>query len=333
MKPEEFEKEIREGDIGPLYYVYGDEPYLVERGVKRLLARAVSPDFSEFNLTVFYGGEAKGEEIAEVVQTLPMFAERRVVLVKKSGALTAAALDLLSGYVQDPVPSTCLIFQGEKIDQRKKFFVDLKKNGTLVEYKRLYENQLGPFIREEAAAHGKRMELAATEMLSYFVGSNLQDLASQVEKVAMYVGEREIIRVDDVKAVACDTKVDSVFDLANALGEKNLGRALRTLQTLLRDGEAPLMVLAMVTRHYRQLWRVRELVGRKVPSQEISKAAGIHPYFIRGIIEQSGGYSLSAFRMIFEKFYATDLALKTSGGKPVDLLERLVMEICTTGKK
>ena len=333
MKPEEFEKEIREGDIGPLYYVYGDEPYLVERGVKRLLARAVSPDFSEFNLTVFYGGEAKGEEIAEVVQTLPMFAERRVVLVKKSGALTAAALDLLSGYVQDPVPSTCLIFQGEKIDQRKKFFVDLKKNGTLVEYKRPYENQLGPFIREEAAAHGKRMELAATEMLSYFVGSNLQDLASQVEKVAMYVGAREIIRVDDVKAVACDTKVDSVFDLANALGEKNLGRALRTLQTLLRDGEAPLMVLAMVTRHYRQLWRVRELVGRKVPSQEISKAAGIHPYFIRGIIEQSGGYSLSAFRMIFEKFYATDLALKTSGGKPVDLLERLVMEICTTGKK
>lgn len=332
MKPEEFEKEIREGDIGPLYYVYGDEPYLVERGVKRLLARAVSPDFSEFNLTVFYGGEAKGEEIAEVAQTLPMFAERRVVLVKKSGALTAAALDLLSGYVQDPVPSTCLIFQGEKIDQRKKFFVDLKKNGTLVEYKRPYENQLGPFIREEAAAHGKRMELAATEMLSYFVGSNLQDLASQVEKVAMYVGARETIKVDDIKAVACDTKVDSVFDLANALGEKNLGRALRTLQTLLRDGEAPLMVLAMVTRHYRQLWRVRELVGRKVPSQEISKAAGIHPYFIRGIIEQSGGYSLSAFRIIFEKFYATDLALKTSGGKAVDLLERLVMEICTTGK-
>ena len=333
MKPEEFESEIREGDIGPLYYVYGDEPYLVERGVKRLLARAVSPDFREFNLTVFYGGEAKGEEIAEVAQTLPMFAERRVVLVKKSGALTAAALDLLSGYVQDPVPSTCLIFQGEKIDQRKKFFVDLKKNGTLVEYKRPYENQLGPFIREEAATHGKRMEPAATEILAYFVGNNLQDLASQVEKVAMYVGEREIIRVDDVKAVACDTKVDSVFDLANALGEKNLGRALRSLQTLLRDGEAPLMVLAMVTRHFRQLWRVRELVVRKVPSQEISKAAGIHPYFIRGIIEQSSGYSHSAFRMIFERFYATDLALKTSGGKAVDLLERLVMEICITGKK
>lgn len=333
MKPDEFERDIREGDIGPLYYVYGDEPYLVERGVKRLLERAVSPDFREFNLTVFYGGEAKGDEIIEAAQTLPMFAERRVVLVRKSGALSAAALEMLAGYVQDPVPSTCLVFQGEKIDQRKKFFVELKKNGSLVEYKRPYENQLGPFIREEAAAHGKRLEPAAIELLAYFVGNNLQDLATQVEKIALYVGSREHVRVDDVKAVASDTKVDSVFDLANALGEKNLDKALRTLQTILRDGEAPLMVLAMMTRHFRQLWRVRELVDRKVPSQEISKAAGIHPYFIRGVMAQAGGYAPSAFRTIFERFFATDLALKTSGGKAVDLLERLVMDICTTGKK
>src|SRR5512141_226880 len=125
MKPEEFEKEIRGGDVGPLYYIYGEEPYLVERGVKLLLAKAVSPEFREFNLNVYYGAEAKGAEIVEVAQTLPMFAERRVVVVRKSGALSAAALEILAGYVQDPSPSTCLIFQGEKIDQRKKFFLDV----------------------------------------------------------------------------------------------------------------------------------------------------------------------------------------------------------------
>lgn len=332
MKPEEFEKKVREGDIGPLYYIYGEEPYLVERGVKRLLARAVSPDFREFNLTVFYGGETKGEEIVAAALTLPMFAERRVVLVKKSGALAPAALETLSGYVQDPSPSTCLIFQGEKIDQRKKFFLDLKKGDRLVEYKRPYENQLGLFIRDEAATHGKRVEPAAAEMLAYLVGNNLQELAAQLEKVAMYVGERETVRVADIREAVSDTKVDSVFDLANALGEKNLGRALRSLRTILRDGEAPLMVLAMVTRHFRQLWRVKELVSRKVPSQEIAKAAGIHPYFVRGIMEQAGGYTLAEFRVIFERFFTTDLALKTSGGKPVDLLERLVLDLCNSGK-
>ena len=300
----------------------------MERGVKRLVAKAVSPEFREFNFTVFYGGEAKGEAIAETAQTLPMFAERRVVLVKRSAALPAAALDILSEYIREPSPSTCLIFQGEKIDQRKKFFTELKKHGNLIEYKRPYENQLGSFIREEAAGYGKRLEPAAAEMLGCLVGNNLQELVAQIEKVALYVGDRQTVKVEDVKAVACDTRVDSVFDLANYLGEQDLGKSLRSLQTLIRDGEAPLMVLAMVTRHFRQLWRVREQMERGIPAAEIGKAAGIHPYFARSVIAQAGGYQLTDFRGIFEEFYTTDLALKTSGGKALDLLERLIMNLC-----
>lgn len=329
MKPEEFEKEVREGDVGPLYYIYGDEQYLVERGVKLLLAKAVSAEFREFNLNVYYGAEAKGEEIVESAQTLPMFAEKRVVLVKKSAALSASALETLSGYVQDPAPSTCLIFQGEKVDQRKKFFLDLKKNGRLVEYKRLYENQLGVFIRNETAVYGKRLDPSAVEMLVHLVGNNLQELATQIEKVATFVGENGTIKVDDVRRVASDTKVDTVFDLANALGEKNLGKALRKLHTILRDGEAPLMLLAMLTRHFRQLRLVRELLERKMPSPEISKTTGINPYFINGVIEQAKNYRLSDFKPVFEMLYNTDLALKTSGGRAFDLMERLTMDICS----
>jgi DNA polymerase-3 subunit delta len=329
MKPDEFEKELREGGVAPLYYLYGDEQYLVERGVKLLLEKAVSPEFREFNLNVYYGSEAKGAEIVESAQTLPMFAEKRVVLVKKSAALPASALEILSGYVQDPSPSTCLIFQGEKIDQRKKFFLDLKKNGNLVEYKRLYENQLGAFIRNETAVYGKRIEPPAVEMLVHLVGNNLQELATQIEKVATFVGENGAIKVDDVRRVASDTKVDTVFDLANALGEKNTGKALRKLHTILRDGEAPLMLLAMLTRHFRQLRLVRELLEKKMSSPEISKATGINPYFINGVIEQAKNYRLTDFKPVFEKLYSTDLALKTSGGRGYDLMERLTMDICS----
>jgi DNA polymerase-3 subunit delta len=309
--------------------LYGDEQYLVERGVKLLLEKAVSPEFREFNLNVYYGSEAKGAEIVESAQTLPMFAEKRVVLVKKSAALPASALEILSGYVQDPSPSTCLIFQGEKIDQRKKFFLDLKKNGNLVEYKRLYENQLGAFIRNETAVYGKRIEPPAVEMLVHLVGNNLQELATQIEKVATFVGENGAIKVDDVRRVASDTKVDTVFDLANALGEKNTGKALRKLHTILRDGEAPLMLLAMLTRHFRQLRLVRELLEKKMSSPEISKATGINPYFINGVIEQAKNYRLTDFKPVFEKLYSTDLALKTSGGRGYDLMERLTMDICS----
>ena len=330
MKPDEFVKALEKGEIAPLYYLYGDEPFLVERGVKRLMDLVVDPGFRDFNLTILYGNECKGPEIVENAQTLPMFAERRVVLVKRAHELPASAQELLASYAQDPSPSTCLILQGEKIDQRKKFAVELKKQGILVEFKRPYENQLGPFLREEAASHGKRVEPAAAELLVYLVGTNLQELSMQLDKVATYVGGRAAITLADIKAVVSDTRVDSVFELANSLGEKALGNALRNLHTLLRDGEEPIRLLGMISRHFRQLWRVRELAARKTPQQDIGKLAGINPYFLKGVMDQARNFSVGELRSIFELLLETDLALKSSGGKPSLLMERLVFQVCAT---
>jgi DNA polymerase-3 subunit delta len=331
MKPDEFTKTIQKGEIAPLYYFHGDEHYLIERAVRRLLDLTVSPVSRDFNLNIFYGKECKGEEIVTASQTLPMFAERRVVLVKRSGELSATALEILTEYISDPSPSTCLIFEGDKIDQRKRFFVEMKMRGNLVEFKRPYENQLGPFIREEAAGFGKKMESAALEMLVYLAGNNLQEIATEVEKVATYIGARNTITVADIREIVSDTKVDSIFELTDSIGRRDLGKALRNLNTILRDGEAPLMVLAMLTRHFRQLWQVKELCEKKLTPQEIGKTARINPYFIKGIMEQARNYRITEFKEIFERLFATDLALKTSGGKSVSLMVCLVMDICGKG--
>ncbi|GFE58180.1 DNA polymerase III subunit delta [Geobacter sp. AOG1] len=328
MKPDEFSRALDKGEIAPLYYLYGDEPFLVERAVKHLLALVVDPGFRDFNLTVLYGNECKGGEVVENAQTLPMFAERRVVLVKRAQDLPAVAQEILAGYVQNPSPSTCLILQGEKIDQRKKLSVELKKHGALVEFKRPYENQLSPFVREEAAQHGKRVEPAAAEFLVYLTGANLQELSMQLDKVATYVGDRPTISLADVKGVVSDTRVDSVFELTDALGEKNLERALRNLNTILRDGEEPIRLLGMISRHFRQLWKVLELVNRNTPQQEISRVAGINPYFLKGILAQARNFSGKELREIFGLLLETDLALKSSGGKPALLMERLVLQVC-----
>ncbi len=331
MKSEEFIRSIEKGDIRPLYFLYGDESYLIGKSVKKLLSRLISEDLRDFNLNVYYGNECSGDEIVAVAQTLPMFAEWRVVLVKNSDKLSAVALETLSDYVRDPSPTTCLLFLGEKIDQRKKFFSEFKKRGELVEFKRLYENQLLPFIRSEAAEQGKKFQPAAAEMLICFSDNNLQELVSQIEKIALYAGKRDIIELDDVKAVVSDTKVDSVFELANSIGEKNLDKALRNIHNLMYDGEAPLLILAMLTRHFRQLWKIRELIEKKVPTTEIGKAVGVHPYFLQGVLRQSKNFRVTELRRIFEKFFALDLALKSGRWNPALVLERLVLEICGMG--
>jgi len=329
MKFEEFEMSVTRGEIAPLYYFYGDEPYLMDRAAKRLVDAVVSADFRDFNLDVFYGAECKGDEIAAAAQTLPLFAERRMVLVKRGGDLSAQALETLSLCVSDPSPTTCLAIVGEKVDNRKRFFQELKKTGVLVECKRPYENQLGGFIRGEAHQLGKRIEPTAAEMLVYLVGNNLAELASQLEKVAIFVGQRDTITLADVRAVVSDTKVESVFDLANALGERDVAKALRSLATILRDGEAPLMLLAMIARHFRQLWRVRELLQKRVPQADIAKATGINPYFLKAVMVQARNFTVGELVALFEQLFAADCALKGGSRKPALTMERLVMGICS----
>lgn len=328
MKPEEFRRAVEKGDIGPLYYLCGDEPFLVEKGVKELSARMVAADFRDFNLNVFYGRECRGAEVVDAAQTLPMFSDRRMVLVKDAERLSAEALDIIGRYLANPCPSTCLLFQGEKPDQRKKFFVEFKKKGVLVEFKRPYENQLPAFIRDEAGRNNKKVEPAAMELLVGLIGNNLQELASQIEKIATYAAGRSSITLDDVRAVASDSRADSIFDLTNALGGKDLASALKSLDTLLGDGEAPLFILHMITRHFRQIWMVRELLDRRTPAAEIGKSLRINPYFLEGTISQAKRFSGSVLKGIFDRFFETDLALKSSGGKPDILMERLVMGIC-----
>jgi DNA polymerase III subunit delta len=327
MKPEEFNRSIEKGELAPLYLLCGDEPYLVERAVKKLLERAVDPSFRDFNLNVFYGNECKGDEAFSAAQTLPMFADRRVVLIKKGGDLSAGAQEILLSYLQDPSPSTSLVLQAEKVDGRKKFFAEFKKRGEVVEFKRPYENQLGPYVRDEVRAAGKKIDPAAAELLGYLVGNNLQELVSQIEKLCIYCGKKEQIGVDDVKAIVSDTKVESVFEFTDALGSKDLPKALRLLTILLQDGEAPLKVLGAVARHYRQLWQVRELLDKKVPSGELAKAAGINPYFLKKVTDHARNYQVGELKQVFERMLELDVAFK-SGGREDALFERFVMQAC-----
>jgi len=329
MTAQEFETAVTRGTLPLVSYLYGDEAFLVERGARQLLERAIDPSLKDFNYNVFYGNEVKGVEILDAAQTLPMFAERRAVLVKRADALKADVLENLLPYVRNPAATTCLVFTGAKIDQRKKFFQELKKQGCLVEYKRLYDNKLGGFIQGEATAQGKAIDPAAGGLLSILIGNNLQELSSQVEKLAVYCGDRPRITVDDVRTIASSSKAFTAFELARFLGMRDLQNALRSLGALFRDGEdAPLMIGAL-TRHFRQLWRIRELLDRKVPQADIGRELNIHTFFLGEMVQQARNFPRGELAGLFEELYRCDVASKTGGGQPYTLMHGLVAGICT----
>jgi DNA polymerase-3 subunit delta len=330
MTPQEFDTLLKKGTVPTVCFLYGEEQFLVERAVHSLLERAIDPSLKDFNFNLFFGNESKGVDIIDAAQTLPMFSERRAVLVKRAEQLKAEALEVMLPYIKNPSPGTCLLFTGTKVDQRKKFFLEFKKYGELVEYKRFYDNKLSGFIQSESVAQGKPIDNAAAELLSALIGNNLQELSSQIEKLVVYAGNKQRITVDDVRTMASSSKAFTAFELAKYLGLRDLSNSIRSLDALFLNGEEAPMMIGALTRHFRQLWRVRELLDKKMPQSDISRELSINSFFLGEIITQARNFSRRELKHVFDELYRCDVSSKT-GGLPYTLLHGLTMGICTGG--
>ena len=321
-------KAIKSGKIPPLLLLFGEENFFVEAAVRLVCDAAVSAENRDFNLSIFHGRGLQTRELLEEARTFPVFSPRRLILLKNVEEVPTDQLEDLIPYLDDPVPETVLLVTGGKLDARRKFFKRFKEAGAAIEFKRIYDNQLPSIIKDLAGKRDVTLTADALQLFCKRVGTNLSEANGELEKLISYAGEGSLIEEDDVAAVVSDSRIESVFDLTDALGEGHRAEALRLLGRLLEDGQAPLMVLAMLSRHFRQLWKARELVARDASQKEISSRVGISPYFLKGLIRQSTYYGSAEYRLFFEKFLETDLALKSSGGDPRILLEGLILTIC-----
>jgi DNA polymerase-3 subunit delta len=328
MTEQEFEKQLKTGSFLPVYFFYGEEPFLVERAGRRVMEQAVDQSMKDFNLNIYYGADCKGTEILDTSQTLPMFSERRVVVVRQADKLPAATQEGLLPYLANPCPETCLLFLAAKPDLRRKFFLELKKHPGTLEFKKLYDNRLGPFIAGEAQAHAKKIDAAGAEMLGFMVGNNLQELVSQIEKAALYSGDRQVIGVEDIKAIVSQSKTFTAFELARFMGEKNLPKALATLQSMLQNGEEAVMILGALASHFRRIWRIRELLDHKMTSADIGKQLKINAYFLGEQVAQAKKYPVPELQTLFERLYRGDVGVKT-GASPATVLQGLVYDACS----
>lgn len=322
---------LREGEPGPLYFLYGKERYLLDRAVDLLRARVLDARTRDFNYELFYGKEAGASRIAQAARTLPMMAKRRLILVRDADEMKADELGGLIPYVSDPAPETCLVFVAEKADQRLKFFSAFKKHGELVKLDPLYERQLPDFVRGEARARGVTIAPDAVTLIVAEIGAELGQLADAVERLAIYAGERKQITAEDVDKVVATTRQRSVFELANAVGAGDRAAALAMLSSMLGARESGVRIVAMLARHLRQLWITSELLQRTRDKFEIASALGIPPFFADDIIRQARTLDATKAKRMHAALFTADKNLKSSRLDDARLLETLVLELTSTG--
>lgn len=327
MTPVELHKAITAKKLPSLIYLYGEEAFLLDETLNRLITAVVDESARDFNLMVVSGKDVDPTGLMDTARTFPVFAAQRMIVVKQAQQLTAAQLEILSHYIAEPVAECCLVFCADKIDKRKKFFQTFKKKGELVEFKPLYANKIPAFVRDRVRQMDKQFSEDGLELFCKRVGTNLSEIVTELNKVCSYCGDVRLIDAPDVAAVVSDARIDSVFDLTDAIGEKDLSRTLVLLERLQEEGEAPLKILAMITRHFRQLWKTRSLLEQHASQQDIARTVKINPYFVQQIVRQSKKFSLTHYPRAFELFIRLDLALKSSGAHPQALLQQMAMDL------
>jgi len=305
---------------------------LVQEALEAIKRSVIQPEAKDFNLEILYGDEASVKEIIEIAETLPVFSERRLLIVKRLDALPPSQQEALLPYLAKPCPSTCLVFVAEKIDQRKKFFQTFKTCGELIPCQPLKEPQIPGWIKQRA----RHLKLTITEVaiayLAERIGPDLMLLANELAKLSLSMDQDRTVQIQDLQAVMGPQQMPSIFLLTRAIGDRNSAEALRLLSALLSGGEAPLMVLAMLIRQARQMRLANTLHGHGASPAEIAREVGISPYFLSELLVQTQRYTFDEIESAYRHLLATDSRLKRSRVDPQFLLEDLILRLCQPQK-
>ena len=197
---EQIIRDVQAGNIKPVYYLMGDESYYIDRLADFIVNAVLKPEEQDFNLMTFFGAEADIDAIIAAARSYPMAAQHLVIVVKEAQGLKN--LSRLEYYFRQIQPSTVLIFCHKNgiIDRRQKVATLINKEGVLFESKKLYDNQLAPFVQNYLRRKHFAAGPGAAEMVADFIGSDLNRIASELDKLILALPKGEqTITVDWVK--------------------------------------------------------------------------------------------------------------------------------------
>ncbi len=309
----------------PVYLVVGEEDLLRDSAVGTI-KKAVLGDGGEFNEDVFYGDDASGVDIVTCAVEMPVFAERRLVVVKAAEKLSARDGEALLPYLGNPMDRTTLVFVSAKLDGRLKFSQAVGRAASTVDCGPLRDAQLTPWLLQEAERVGIRLNEEALAVLKEASGGSLYGLRRELEKLASYVPPGRSVQAADVYVLRGLEPGASVFDLTLAIAEADRERVLGILARNLEAGEAPLRLLGSLAWQYRRVWKVKDLIQRGGREGEAARTLRMDPQKVRVFLER---FTEEHLREALRLFLHTDAQLKGgSSAQPRIVLDRLLLRLC-----
>lgn len=300
-----------------IFCLVGTEFFLLHEALGKLLSERVDSASKDFNFDVFEGSDLDIKILSDRVNSLPIFAVRRVVLVRSAHELKKVAMDVMIKILENIPETTDVIFVAQKSDSRTTFWQKLAKLGKIKEFKPLEAREAAQWALEKSQKAGYQLMSDAAQWMVAALGADIGQLHSTIEKLFLMKGAEKKISLADIESCVTAISWKNIFELTDAVGSKKLDRALQLFQRMQLSGESPIAMSALLARHFRILSRVKE-----------GDSGGVPPYFLKDYQRQVGQFDKNKLEAKREKIFQTDWALKSSPLNSQLLFEQLLVELC-----
>lgn len=262
------------------------------------------------NYACYEGKNTDIKEVIDLAETLPFFAERRLILFEDTGFFKSSGSDL-ADYISDMPETTCFIFIENEVDKRSKLYKAVKAKGHIVELGVQDENTLRRWVQGLVKKEGKTMAQGDVAYFLNKVGTDMENITKELEKLVCYAMDRDALTRADIDAV-CVTQITShIFEMVNAVADKKQRKALDLYYELLALKEPPMRILFLLTREYRILFHVKALLKQGYGKNEIASKAGLHPFAAGRYMDQAKRFHSKELRAVIEEGADIEQRVKT----------------------
>jgi DNA polymerase-3 subunit delta len=328
ISPEQILDLLKRGRLGKIYLFYGPGEFRIEKVLAEIRETLIPEAARDFNLQTFYGGEAVNPaDITDAACSLPFLSTNRLIIVRRTENIPVSSLESFIPYIDNPAPTTCLIFLSGKTDFRKEFYKKIRASGGAVHFKPLYDRQVRPWLNRFAGELGLNITEKGIIYLQGIVGNRLRDLYSEMEKLHLCYGSKTVGEAE-VKDLAINSRIYTIFELMDAISVRRRTESLAVLNRYLEEEgrDAAFGIIGMLNRQIRLIIQVKFITDKGGRSADVARKLQVQPFVVSKLFDQARNWQIRDLEHALHLLYQADRRLK-SGAQPRLILEHLLLSL------
>ena len=323
------DEDIKNRQFKSCYLFYGEEAYLKKQYKDKLLG-AMAKAGDTMNVSVFEGKGIRPGELIDLAETLPFFADRRVIVVEESGFFKHPC-EPLTEYLPQIPATTSFLFVESEVDKRAKAYKAAKKSGSVIEFSTQSESLITRWILGRIGKEGKKITQPVLTLFLSRTGLDMGNIDRELEKLLCYTLQKEIIEADDIRAIVTEQIENKIFEMIDAISGHNQEKALHLYYGLLALKEAPMRILFLIIRQFRILLEVKELTQQGYGGQEIAQKIKAPAFAIRKYQTQARRFTIKQLLLALRDGACAEEAVKTGHMQDKIAVELLIVQYSKGG--